>query len=969
MKKYIKKLLIINLIFILTIVSFEPWITKADAIIDIIDDPLVIYSDGTDSFGDKKTPGLIYNNQKSYNIADPLEPGDGFGAMSTYTYGNQGTVYARRNGYSGPFGENAGDVQIKKTVSMVDGQPGVYEVNFQARAVDYKPVQTYIVIVFDISNSMNSGSKLTNAKNGVRNLGQSLLALNGDTKTVHVGLIQFGGQVFARDFSGTGYTDRKFTENRNDRNNLISETNTGSFSNYSRVTYPNLNFETNYANYFTESLSDFPNNMTFHGVNQGTNTQAALDAADQLLRSVPVPTGEKVNKMVVLISDGEPTVYYSKQDNNNTIYTCDDGYTYNDQNNLCEKEVTKRTCKEEKLLCSQDYSENTNAGNDETKACVKYSCTTGTLEGSTCTGITLTFNSQNNRTFTKEGYGSCEVPNQSSYTQTCNFGINTQTCTGTRGGYVWNNYNLTCPNVTINANASYAAKTCDESDMEEVTSTETKTPISYSANIYTRTKDGTHSSTQNAFTSNTDFSSDITKSYYAAKYYSDMIQSRGIPIYTIGYEVSTSNDKYVNGTRRSQDWLLNDLASPGKYLRGNTSTIEQRIQELSAEIKSIISQQVSDGLGIHFEPSGSGDFTGGSGSYKSIVSSAIDLNSKKVKYSDGVERYQWNDLGKFRIYIDPDSPTGWYDTNDDFEFTFSNELGEKETIKCTDNPKVWWVQKTHEYTIKYFYDDGSGYKQLDASPDEHEDGILLEIKNGVVTNLFGPESNVNGAERTINYEYELVDVRRQTKDHYKISEGSKVTSNDYKELMSKNDDENYICIYYKKAKNLVLQKIVKDLSSNEEIKDDTKEFRFKIEFSYKPSNGIVYKYNGQNVNFVFEKNQKYGYVSLKGGESIAFVNLPSGIKYTITEENSDGYMVSIQKDGTDVDSITNQEFKNTSNSKIVFTNMFGYELPEAGSHGGLIMTITSIFLIGTPVIYIAYNFYIDSKRRISWRFH
>ena len=51
------------------------------------------------------------------------------------------------------------------------------------------------------------------------------------------------------------------------------------------------------------------------------------------------------------------------------------------------------------------------------------------------------------------------------------------------------------------------------------------------------------------------------------------------------------------------------------------------------------------------------------------------------------------------------------------------------------------------------------------------------------------------------------------------------------------------------------------------------------------------------------------------------------------------------------------------------TNICSYELPETGSHGGLILIITSIFLIGTPVIYIAYNFLIDLKERISWRFY
>ena len=226
------------------------------------------------SVGDDKYPGIIYNNQKTFN-GDTGEPNYQNGS---YSYGINGTVYANNFGSTRSFGQS-GDVEARKRVSMTN-TPGVYKVDFDVRAIDYEPINTYVVIVFDLSSSMTQSTssgknKLTEAEKGAAELAKSLLNLNdSNNKTVHVGLVEFSGNVWLKNFTNNNhdtylqiYKGNTQCTNGTNCNNINSGN--PSYDNYT-IQYNELSFATN--TYFTTDASKYNTDM-FHASYNGTNTQ------------------------------------------------------------------------------------------------------------------------------------------------------------------------------------------------------------------------------------------------------------------------------------------------------------------------------------------------------------------------------------------------------------------------------------------------------------------------------------------------------------------------------------------------------------------------------------------------------------------------------------------------------------------------------------------------------------------------
>ena len=87
------------------------------------------------------------------------------------------------------------------------------------------------------------------------------------------------------------------------------------------------------------------------------------------------------------------------------------------------------------------------------------------------------------------------------------------------------------------------------------------------------------------------------------------------------------------------------------------------------------------------------------------------------------------------------------------------------------------------------------------------------------------------------------------------------------------------------------------------------------------------------------------------------ISLPKNINYEIKELNTDGYVVEITypNDLKDI-SITTNKLNLNSNQEITFLNITGYVLPETGSSKSLILMVVTMFLLGTPSIYLVYSF-------------
>ena len=175
-----------------------------------------------------------------------------------------------------------GDIQINKTVSKIDDN-GNYKVTFEVKGKDKEtptsnPKDVYAVVVLDKSNSMcNSANcrkdkKWTSAVNGAKTFAKTL---HEKLPTANIALVTFADKDGIFGLYDKAYNDAEVLRN------------------FAKADFSNVNFGT---------------------PNGGTNLQAGLYEANELLTSSSVK--KDAIKYVVVISDGEPTLYYD-----------DNGYT------------------------------------------------------------------------------------------------------------------------------------------------------------------------------------------------------------------------------------------------------------------------------------------------------------------------------------------------------------------------------------------------------------------------------------------------------------------------------------------------------------------------------------------------------------------------------------------------------------------------------------------------------------------
>ena len=175
-----------------------------------------------------------------------------------------------------------GDIQINKTVTKIDDN-GNYKVTFEVKGKDKEthtsnPKDVYAVVVLDKSNSMcNSANcrkdkKWTSAVNGAKTFAKTL---HEKLPTANIALVTFADKDGIFGLYDKAYNDAEVLRN------------------FAKADFSNVNFGT---------------------PNGGTNLQAGLYEANELLTSSSVK--KDAIKYVVVISDGEPTLYYD-----------DNGYT------------------------------------------------------------------------------------------------------------------------------------------------------------------------------------------------------------------------------------------------------------------------------------------------------------------------------------------------------------------------------------------------------------------------------------------------------------------------------------------------------------------------------------------------------------------------------------------------------------------------------------------------------------------
>lgn len=175
-----------------------------------------------------------------------------------------------------------GDIQINKTVSKIDDN-GNYKVTFEVKGKDVEThtsnkKDVYAVVVLDKSNSMcnsyncSRDEKWTNAVNGAKTFAKTLHEKLPNAK---IALVTFADKDGILGIFDNAYNDAQVLRNFDNKD------------------FSNVNFGT---------------------PNGGTNLYAGLYEANELLTASNIK--KDAIKYVVVISDGEPTLYYD-----------DNGYT------------------------------------------------------------------------------------------------------------------------------------------------------------------------------------------------------------------------------------------------------------------------------------------------------------------------------------------------------------------------------------------------------------------------------------------------------------------------------------------------------------------------------------------------------------------------------------------------------------------------------------------------------------------
>ena len=184
------------------------------------------------------------------------------------------------------------------------------------------------------------------------------------------------------------------------------------------------------------------------------------------------------------------------------------------------------------------------------------------------------------------------------------------------------------------------------------------------------------------------------------------LKTGGAEIFTVGYDLSskiiykgkdrtdfwgnvTWTDPYKNSTAESILKLIATDAS--HYVSSDQDNIVDKLKDIASSTTVYspagTNLTITDNIGSSFTSSDDTDNDG-----------KIVLNTVK-KITE-----EWQEAGRFNITINENSTTDWHNTNDNFSYSYTDNISSKEINKtCTKNPVVYWVQPEYGYTIEYYY--------------------------------------------------------------------------------------------------------------------------------------------------------------------------------------------------------------------------------------------------------------------------
>ena len=191
-----------------------------------------------------------------------------------------------------------------------------------------------------------------------------------------------------------------------------------------------------------------------------------------------------------------------------------------------------------------------------------------------------------------------------------------------------------------------------------------------------------------------------------AKDAADEAKSAGTKIYSVGYGITADSTaesvlKYVSSNttliedEESSSGYKEDYKDNGYYHSAGTSGISSALTTIFEQVdeptKAVTNATLTDGIG---------------GKFKIVTADDKEVSGYGVSYvNDNLPEITLEGTTvSFYIQINKDAPSGWYDTNKNFSFEYTDATGETQTINCTKNPQVYWEQQKYDYIVNYYKD-------------------------------------------------------------------------------------------------------------------------------------------------------------------------------------------------------------------------------------------------------------------------
>lgn len=177
-----------------------------------------------------------------------------------------------------------------------------------------------------------------------------------------------------------------------------------------------------------------------------------------------------------------------------------------------------------------------------------------------------------------------------------------------------------------------------------------------------------------------------------AKNKATALKNAGVEIFSIGYDIANDADAQRILREIASEDVVNEETGEVK-VKHSVLAGEADVAEIFTNLAQTISKSsagtnatVTDNVGSKFN--------------------IVDKDGK-VMTSDVLSEITEDEttILSFDIQIDPDTETGWHNTNEGFSLVYTDSNNEVRRITSDKNPEVYWKQAEYNYVVNYYKDE------------------------------------------------------------------------------------------------------------------------------------------------------------------------------------------------------------------------------------------------------------------------